>query len=74
MAHWFRPPKYLLLRCIEKALETFTSLIDFSVVIDKIRDRVDVELAHFVPRRRLDSKLNILRLKKTGFIDGVLFL
>ncbi|PCJ92918.1 MAG: hypothetical protein COA46_02790 [Porticoccaceae bacterium] len=61
LAHWYVPPRYLLLRCICPARNVSTKLIDSHEVINReVRDLLN--RAHFRPRKRLDGKANILKV------------
>jgi L-asparagine oxygenase len=61
MAHWYIPPRYLLLRCIRPAEQVYTSFVSIGEVID-FEDPITFKRALFRPRRRLDGRLSILRL------------
>ena len=62
MAHWYIPPKYLLLRCIIPAPNVPTNIINLNSIFQEIDFNYD--LAHFVPRKKLESKTSILHLYK----------
>lgn len=64
MAHWYIPPKYLLLRCIVPAPNVSTNVIDLNSIFQEIDFNYD--LAHFIPRKKLESKTSILYLYKHG--------
>ncbi|WP_409500548.1 hypothetical protein ACJ7Z2_01315 [Mannheimia glucosida] len=73
MAHWYIPPKYLLLRCIVPAPNVPTNLINLYSIFQEIDFNYD--LAHFVPRKKLESKTSILHLYKNGICRwDILFL
>ena len=61
LAHWYVPPRYLLLRCIFPAKGVATKLIDSHKVINS-ETRGLLNRAHFRPRKRLDGKANILKV------------
>ena len=61
MAHWYKPPKYLLLKCIRPANNTYTSILDFEKLLTEIN--VDYRFAHFIPRKKINFKTNILKIK-----------
>jgi L-asparagine oxygenase len=65
MAHWYAPPRYLLLRCIRPAPEVKT-LILHSDRIFADEDEVTLRRALFRPRRPLDSRLTALRVFESG--------
>lgn len=62
MAHWFIPPRYFLLRCINPAASVYTRFLHTSQVLCT-EDRDDAKRALFRPRRRLDGRLTLLRLQ-----------
>lgn len=61
MAHWYKPPKYLLIRCVNPAIDTYTSILDFEKILNTLSFNYD--LAHFVPRKKINHKTNILKIK-----------
>lgn len=65
MAHWFIPPPYLLLRCIEPAAQVYTTVVSIRTIVDA-EDPEIFKRALFRPRRRLDGRLSILRLYDRG--------
>lgn len=60
LAHWLRPPRYLLLRCIKGSNDVATTLIPSSLIISSV-DRSSLKRAVVIPRR-LDSKPCLLPL------------
>lgn len=65
LAHWYKPPRYLLLRCVIPATEVATKVIDSKRVLDKV-EKYEISRANFLPRRRLDNKLYFLKLYSQG--------
>lgn len=65
MAHWYIPPPYLLLRCIQPAEDVFTTVASVKKVIDAEMSET-YKRALFRPRRRLDGRLSVLRLYDRG--------
>lgn len=65
LAHWDVPPKYLMLRCVVPDPQVVTLLIHHSEVIAKLPSTV-TDRALFRPRRRLDGKMFLLRLRDRG--------
>lgn len=61
MAHWYVPPPYLLLRCIQPAEHVYTTVVSIRAIVDA-EDPEIFKRALFRPRRRLDGRLSILRL------------
>lgn len=61
LAHWFRPPRYVLLRCIISAESVRTHIVHRNLLEDWIPKSL-LEDAIFSPRRRLDGKLFLLRM------------
>lgn len=65
MAHWYIPPPYLLLRCIEPAEQVFTTILSAKSIIAS--EGVNTyRRALFRPRRRLEERLTVLRLYDRG--------
>lgn len=67
MAHWYKPPQYLLLKCITPAIDTYTSILNFEKILMEID--INYELAHFIPRRQINFKTNILKIKNHNGIS-----
>lgn len=65
MAHWYVPPRYLLLRCMSPVRSVSTKVLQ-SEVLFAGEDTVEIERAVFRPRRRLDGRLTSLRLFDNG--------
>ena len=65
LAHWHIPPRYLMLRCVVPDPQVFTLLLHHSEVVGKLSPVV-VHRALFRPRRRLDGKMFLLRLRDGG--------
>lgn len=65
MAHWYVPPPYLLLRCIQPVEQVYTSVVSIRKVVDA-EDPEMFKRALFRPRRRLDGRLSIFRLYERG--------
>jgi alpha-ketoglutarate-dependent taurine dioxygenase len=65
MAHWYVPPHYFLLRCVQPAPEVKT-LVLHSRNLFADEDEVTLRRALFRPRRRLDGRLTSLRLYESG--------
>lgn len=61
MAHWFRPPRYLLLCCRVPALSVETRAVKSERIFEG-EDIHDLRRALFRPRRRLNGRLSPLRL------------
>lgn len=61
LAHWFRPPRYVLLRCIDGSPYVSTRILDRSQVEREITPKL-MQRAVFSPRRPLDGKLYLLRM------------
>lgn len=61
LAHWYVPPRYILLRCINPAEHVATKLIDRQSILDEqMRDLIN--RAHFRSRKRLDRKTSLLKI------------
>ena len=65
MAHWFIPPRYILLRCVRPAPEVMTLALHFQDLFDG-EEATAVRRALFRPRRRIDGRLTSLRLHDNG--------
>lgn len=61
LAHWYIPPRYFLLRCIEPSIEVTTNFVSASEVFSQ-EESINLRRALFRPRRRLDGRLSMLRL------------
>lgn len=67
LAHWYTPPRYLMLRCIIPAEEVFTGIVHGNLIF-KDESLQELKRALFKPRRRLDNKSYFLRLLHDGII------
>lgn len=65
LAHWYIPPRYLMLRCAIADPQVFTLLLHHREVVRKLSPLV-VDRALFRPRRRLDGKMFLLPLHYSG--------
>lgn len=61
MAHWYRPPRYLILRCSVPDEHVTTRLVQANQVIPR-HDTITAKRALFKPRRKLDGKSYLLKL------------
>lgn len=62
MAHWWEPPRFLLLRCESPGQGVITSVIPSKTMF--LGENPDeLRRALFRPRRRLDGRFSVLRLK-----------
>lgn len=61
LAHWYRPPRYVLLRCVSGTSSVATHLFGRRQLEDWIPQSL-MKRALFSPRRRLDGKLFLLRM------------
>ncbi|MGZ5621601.1 MAG: hypothetical protein ACXWFG_12120 [Methylobacter sp.] len=66
MAHWFRPPRYLLLCCIVPSILVETRIIKSAPIFEG-EEIHDLRRALFRPRRRLNGRLSPLRLFEGDF-------
>ncbi|WP_445010119.1 hypothetical protein [Vreelandella stevensii] len=66
MAHWFRPPRFLLLCCRTPALSVETRVVKSERIFEG-EDIHDLRRALFRPRRRLSGRLSHLRLFEGEF-------
>lgn len=65
LAHWHIPPRYLMLRCEVGDPEVFTLILHHREIVSKLNSTV-VDRALFRPRRRLDGRMFLLRLRSNG--------
>lgn len=65
LAHWYVPPRYLMLRCAIGDPEVSTLLLHHRYAVAQFPDSV-VSRALFRPRRRLEGKLFLMRLRHNG--------
>lgn len=61
LAHWYRPPRYVMLRCIEGAAGVSTRLIGVPA-LEQVFPKSLMRRALFSPRRRLEGKMYLLRM------------
>lgn len=66
MAHWYRPPRFLMLRCITASKFVSTKIIKAAPLFEH-EDPNDLRRALFRPRRRLEGRLSPLRLFEGDF-------
>lgn len=64
MAHWHIPPRYLLLKCVNPAKNTYTTLMNLDEILQEID--FNYHFAHFTPRKNLNSQTTILHLYNNG--------
>lgn len=68
LAHWRRPPRYLLLRCVVGYPDVPTLLIDGNALVDAVTKDV-LARAIFKPRRPRDGAYALLRLLEPSADD-----
>jgi len=66
MAHWFQPPRYLLLYCKVPAISVETRVVRSEKIFEGENNN-DLRRALFRPRRRLNGRLSPLRLFEGHF-------
>lgn len=67
LAHWYIPPRYFLLRCVNPTSEVVTKILDHQKVLQGESEEA-VSRSHFMPRKRLDRSANLLKI-----LNGELF-
>lgn len=67
MAHWSIPPRYLMLRCVTPDPNIKTTVLHSREILDG-EDPVDLARSLFRPRRRLDGRLTVLRLREKELV------
>ena len=60
LAHWYKPPHYLMLKCISPTTEVYTSLIRAADVFNGLKLSI-LKRALFQPRRRIEGRLPLFR-------------
>lgn len=60
LAHWHKPPRYFILRCVVPDPNVTTLVINFKSALREVPESI-IRRALFRPRRRLDNKLFFLR-------------
>ncbi|MEQ9266301.1 MAG: hypothetical protein RLN81_13815 [Balneolaceae bacterium] len=63
MAHWYKPPKYLLLRCINGSEDVFTKVLHSSKILNQIPQN-KANMALFKPRKAVNGRLTLLKFKQ----------
>lgn len=61
LAHWFRPPRYVLLRCIVGAKNVQTRIVHRRALAPDVPEEL-MKRAMFCPRRRLEGKMYLLHM------------
>ena len=61
LAHWYIPPRYILLRCVNPAKSVATKFIDRKLILDEELNEL-IGRAHFRARKRLDRKANLMKI------------
>ena len=61
LAHWFLPPRYLVLRCIEGASDVKTRLVDSNAVVQSVGEE-NLCRALVQPRRPVEMNRALLRI------------
>lgn len=65
LAHWYVPPRYVVLRCIVGSPEVATRIVHHRALARCLPSGV-IERALLRPRRRLDGKMYLLRMLQEG--------
>jgi hypothetical protein len=65
LAHWYIPPRYIMLRCVVPDPQVTTLLLHHREILKNL-DALTVDRALFRPRKRLDGKMFLLRLCDGG--------
>lgn len=66
MAHWHRPPRYILLRCVIPDSTVSTNLMAAARVLPS-SDDIIAKRSLFKPRQRLDNKMFFLKVSEPEF-------
>lgn len=71
-AHWFVPPRFLVLRCVVGASEVATRLLDAQSVLSSF-ESADISRALLQPRRTLNGRRALLRLHELNAVGEMKF-
>jgi len=66
MAHWYKPPRFLLLRCVTPSVLVTTSIL-LAAPLFLPENKSDLRRSLFRPRRRLNGRLTPIRLFEKDF-------
>ena len=66
MAHWYIPPRFLLLRCVKPSALVATKIM-LAAPLYSLENKSDVRRSLYRPRRRLNGRLNSLRIVERCF-------
>jgi L-asparagine oxygenase len=61
LAHWFQPPQYLVLRCVEGTNDVKTRLLDSTEIVQTLGED-SLRRALVRPRRPIEMKRSLLRI------------
>ena len=70
LAHWYIPPKFLLLRAITPTKNTITKLVDYKSIIYNVDNEL-IERALFRPRKKINGRLALLKLHQTEIYRSI---
>jgi len=59
LAHWFVPPRYFMLRCVQGDPRALTALVPWSQALNEISE-TDIALARFRPRKSVRGRIHLL--------------
>lgn len=62
-AHWYLPPRYLMLRCIVPSKDVYTYILQVNELIKDL-DRLTILRAMFIPRKRIQGRISLLRFNQ----------
>lgn len=65
LAHWARPPRYILLRCIKGCSSVSTKLLDGNELVSDLGVR-RLERTLVKPRRPINEKVSLMRVFQSG--------
>lgn len=63
LAHWYQPPRYFLLRCLVPDPKVSTFIFNFQAALSGLAP-VTISRALFKPRRKVENRQFLLRLKR----------
>ena len=70
LAHWFVPPRYILLRCIEGAENVFTSVLAIDNLLENL-NKTTISKAMFKPRKKIKGKFSLLKFRQRYGSDSI---
>jgi L-asparagine oxygenase len=70
LAHWYIPPRYLLLRCIVPSDDVFTGVVLTKQLVSEMKES-DIDRAIFKPRKRQNGEMSLLKFKQKSVTGNI---